>query len=216
METQAYRKMIDDHNGLVVSVVAGGYSVRDVDLDAIPGFIIGVNDSAYYLPRCDAIVSMDRLWSENREDFIRSAKRLTYLRRGAAPPALEYEPYVTFYKNNNKTVSFGPTVQHMNGTSSATVALNLAYTMWPKRLFLFGFDMCRGPNNEAHWHPDYPWNVKSTKSGKLAEWAKEFSSIYNEFHRKKVEVFNVSTRSKIGVWKRYSPEELGMAQKVMA
>jgi hypothetical protein len=102
----------------------------------------------------------------------------------------------------------------LNGTSSATVALNLAYCMWPEKLYLFGFDMCRGPNDEAHWHPDYPWNLKSTKQGKLAEWAKEFASIYEEFKRKKIEVLNVSSRSRITVWKRYHPRELGHGEKV--
>lgn len=214
METDTAKEMIAEYGGLVVSVVAGGYSVNDVDLERIPGFIIAVNDSAKYLPRIDAIVSMDRLWSENREDLIRTKKVLTYLRAGAAPPALEHEPYVTFYKNNNKTVSFGPTVYHMNGTSSATVALNLAYIMWPKHLFLFGFDMCRGPKDEAHWHPDYSWNKKSTKAGKLAEWGREFKSVEEEFRRKKIDVLNVSTRSRIINFKKYSPAVLGMERKM--
>lgn len=199
---------------LIVSVVAGGYSVNEVDLEMIPGFIIGVNDAAHYLPNVNAIVSMDRLWTENRADTIRQKKVLTYLRAGTVPEDLAREPYVTLYKNNNKTVSFGPTVYHMNGTSSATCALNLAYVMWPKKLYLFGFDMCRGPNNEAHWYPDYPWNKKGTKSGKLNEWAKEFSSIASEFARKKIEVLNVSSRSRIDHFKRYVPAKLGMERKI--
>jgi hypothetical protein len=73
--------------------------------------------------------------------------------------------------------------------------------------------MCRGPRDEGHWHPDYPWNVNSTKAGKLAEWSREFTSIFEEFKRKKVEVLNVSTRSRITVWKRYSPRELGMEKR---
>lgn len=199
----------------VISVVAGGWSVNEVDFSAIPGYIIGVNDSAYRLPRVDAVLSMDRRWAENRVEFILSCGKPVYLRDVATRlPELRDAPNVTLYKNNNHSVSFGPTPIYLNGTSSATVALNLAYVMWPTQLYLFGFDMCRGPNNEAHWHPDYTWNSKSTKSGKLAEWAKEFSGIFEAFNRKKVEVFNVSTRSRIGVWKRYHPSEFGMERRL--
>jgi hypothetical protein len=199
----------------IVSVVAGGWSVNEVNLSAIPGFIIGVNDSAYRLPRVDAVVSMDRKWAENRKDFILSCGRPVYLRDSATRLSeLRDAPNVTLYKNNNHSVSFGPTPIYMNGTSSATVALNLAYIMWPEKLYLFGFDLCRGPNNEAHWHPDYPWNVTGTKAGKLAEWSKEFASIYEEMKRKKVQVLNVSSRSRITVWKRYAPRDLGMERRL--
>jgi hypothetical protein len=186
-----------------------------VDLNAIPGYIIGVNDSAYRLPRVDAVVSMDRRWAENRLEFILNCGKPVYLRDVATRlPELRDAPLVTLYKNNNHSVSFGPTPIYLNGTNSATVALNLAYTMWPEKLYLFGFDMCRGPRDEAHWHPDYPWNVKSSKAGKLAEWAKEFSSICEEFRRKKIEVLNVSSRSRINVWKRYHPRDLGMEKRL--
>jgi hypothetical protein len=199
----------------IISVVAGGWSVNEIDLGAIPGYIIGVNDSAYRLPRVDAIVSMDRLWAENRKDFIVNSKLPAYLRDSATRlPELQDAQNVTLYKCNNKTVAFGPTPIYMNGTNSAAVALNLAYIMWPEKLYLFGFDMCRGPRDEAHWHPDYPWNPRSTKQGKLNEWGKEFVSMFEEFKRKKIEVLNVSSRSRISVWKRYSPRELGMERRL--
>lgn len=199
----------------VISVVAGGWSVNEADLSSIPGFVIGVNDSAYRLPHVDAVVSMDRLWAENRREFILSCGKPVYLRDVATRlPELRDAPNVTLYKCNNEKVSFGPTPIYMNGTNSAVVALNLAYIMWPAKLYLFGFDMQRGPRDEAHWHPDYPWNVKSTKTGKLAEWSKQFRSIAEEFKRKKIEVLNVSSRSRIAVWKRYHPQELGMERRL--
>lgn len=185
-----------------------------MDLSTIPGFIIGVNDSAYQLPRVDAAVSMDRRWAENRKEFILGSDLPVYLRNNATRlPELREARNVTLYKCDNESVSFGPTTAHMNGTSSATVALNLAYIMWPQKLYLFGFDMCRGPHDEAHWYPDYPWNVKSTKAGRLAQWSREFTSIYEEMKRKKIEVFNVSSRSRITVWKRYDPRDLGMERR---
>lgn len=49
-----------------VTVVAGGWSVRNVVLDRLCGRVIAVNESALLLPQWDACVSMDRLWTEHR------------------------------------------------------------------------------------------------------------------------------------------------------
>src|SRR4051812_18119332 len=129
----------------VVSVVAGGYSVREIDLAKIPGYIIAVNDAALYLPRCDAIVSMDRLWTENRMKWLLANMdgKTVHLREKTVPQELIAQPNVTLYKCNNTIVHFGPTPSHMNGTNSGYIALNLAYILWPHELNLFGFDMCR-------------------------------------------------------------------------
>lgn len=197
----------------VVSVVAGGYSVREINLAKIPGYIIAVNDAALYLPRCDAIVSMDRLWTENRMKWLleHARDRTIHLREKTVPQTLLEQPNVTTYKCNNSIVHFGPTTAHMNGTNSGYVALNLAYILWPHELNLFGFDMCRGPNNEAHWYPDYPWNTKASSNGKLGEWSRQFEVIAELFNRKKIAVRNVSSRSRIKQFKIVRPSEMGVA-----
>jgi len=196
-----------------VSVVAGGYSVRDVDLSKIPGLIIAVNDAAVYLPRWDMCVSMDRMWAENRTKWMieNSKGRPVYLRDGTIPPLLRGHEFVKAYKCNHAIVSFGPSPSHMNGTNSGYVALNLAYCIWPDELNLFGFDMCRGPKNEAHWYPDYPWNKKASSNGKLGEWGRQFESIAEQFARKRIVVNNVSSRSLVKNFKIVRPSEVGVA-----
>lgn len=196
----------------VVSIVAGGYSVRDIALDKIPGYIIAVNDAALHLPRWDACVSMDRLWTENRMTWLlkNAGERPLYFRKNTCPAAL-FGPNTTVYECNHATNWFGPSPAHMNGTNSGYIALNLAYCMWPNELNLFGFDMQRGPKNEAHWYPDYPWNVKASSSGKLIEWSKQFDIIAEQFARKKIAVRNVSSRSLIKQFKITRPNEMGVA-----
>jgi hypothetical protein len=194
----------------VVSVVAGGYSVRSVDLSKIPGKIIAVNDSVLHLPRWDAVVSMDRLWTENRMDWLleNQHERPIYLRRGTVPLPLQERQGVYLYECNNDSVVFGPSPTHLNGTNSGYCALNLAYCLRPEELYLFGFDMRRGPNNEAHWYPDYPWNPKASSSGKLKSWAEEFTIIAEHFHRQKTKVFNVSDRSLLQHFTLMKPSKL--------
>jgi hypothetical protein len=197
----------------VVSVVAGGYSVREINLAKIPGYIIAVNDAALYLPRCDAIVSMDRLWTENRMKWLLANMegKTVHLREKTVPQELIKQHGVTLYKCNNSIVHFGPTPAHMNGTNSGYIALNLAYILWPRELYLFGFDMCRGPNNEAHWYPDYPWNTKASSNGKLGEWSRQFDIIAEQFTTKKIAVKNVSSRSRIKQFSIVRPSEMGVA-----
>jgi hypothetical protein len=197
----------------VVSVVAGGYSVREIDLAKIPGYVIAVNDAALHLPRWDALVSMDRLWTENRMRWIldKAGDRPVYLRMKTVPEGLLSRPSTYIYQCNNSIVHFGPSTAHMNGTNSGYVALNLAYILWPRELNLFGFDMCRGPNNEAHWYPDYPWNTRSSSNGKLGEWSRQFDVIAEQFARKKIAVNNVSSRSRIKQFKIVRPSEMGVA-----
>jgi hypothetical protein len=197
----------------VVSVVAGGWSVNEVALDKIPGYIIAVNDAALYLPRWDACVSMDRLWTENRMSWLlkNAGDRALFFRKNTVPAGLLARNNTYTYECNHASVHFGPTPQHMNGTNSGYVALNLAYCMWPNELNLFGYDMRRGPNDEAHWYPDYPWNTKASSSGKLNEWSKQFDIIAEQFTRKKIAVRNVSSRSLIKQFKIKLPNEMGVA-----
>jgi len=67
-----------------ITIVAGGWSVKQLDLTKLPGLIIGVNDSSVLLPRCDIALSMDRLWSEARAPILRERQQRTYLRDAAA------------------------------------------------------------------------------------------------------------------------------------
>lgn len=52
---------MNQHQQDDVTIVAGGWSASKVDLTILPGKIIGVNDAWKYLPRCDVVVSMDRM-----------------------------------------------------------------------------------------------------------------------------------------------------------
>jgi hypothetical protein len=104
----------------VVSVVAGGYSVRSIDTSKLPGTVIAVNDSALHLPRVDRVVSMDRLWTENRTKWLMEQKLLTHLRRGTVSLSLLEKTWVRLYWCDNKSVHFGPDEAHLNGGSSTS------------------------------------------------------------------------------------------------
>lgn len=160
----------------VISVLAGGWSASQVSLRHLPGTIIAVNDSALYAPRWDIAISMDRLWTEHRWEWIGRQSKPIYIRRCALKNCCdEEEPHVIPFECDYKSTQLIDNEGKLNGTHSGFCALNLAYKMRPKEIYLFGFDMQRGPKGEAHWFPQYPWvNGHATSTGKLASWATQF------------------------------------------
>lgn len=207
-----------------VSVIAGGWSFSMVPHELVPGHIISVNDSAYHLRRNPhEIVSMDRLWTEHRWEWLRQRRITTHLRRACLKNIKTMIARETVWLNifdcDHESVRFaddqyGPATfsmypNRLNGTNSGTCALNRAWLLRPKNLFLFGFDMQPGPNGEHHWHPPYPWADEwKTTSKKFTTWAREFDYIAEQFTAAGTQVWNVSDRSQIGVFSTLGVEDL--------
>lgn len=64
-----------------IIILGSGWSVKaqGVDVDALKNYgrVIGVNDSGI-LANCNAVMSMDRLWMENRWPILQEKKK-TYI-----------------------------------------------------------------------------------------------------------------------------------------
>lgn len=197
---------------MIVSVVAGGYSVRGDGwiLEALPGYIIGVNDSALHLPRVDAVVSMDRLWTENRWDWLCEKRYPSWIRGAALKRILPVNyPWLNVFDCDYKSVELSSNPKILNGTNSGMCGFNLAYTMMPRVIALFGMDFCLGPNGEQHWTPPYPWKSgQSTKPPKLQQWSKQFKVIARQCRDAGIKVFNCSSRSLIEDFEKKTPAEI--------
>jgi hypothetical protein len=196
----------------VVSIVGGGWSVSEIDLSKIPGTIIAINDAAMHLPRCHAIVSMDRLWTEHRWDTLRDLRVTTWLRRSAVQNIKDRaQPWLRVFECDHESIEFSTDPNRLNGTNSGTCGLNLAYLSRPRDLFLFGFDMQKGPKGEPYWYPPYEWRpIGATSSGTYARWSKEFERVAQQFRAIGTRVTNVSSRSLIGAFPCTTPQLLDM------
>jgi len=197
---------------MVVSIVAGGWSVFGDCwvLRSIPGYIIGVNDAAIHLPKVDCVVSMDRLWTENRWDWLCEKKYPAWLRVNALKNVLSRDmSWIHAFVCDHTRTEFSLDQQILNGTNSGMCAFNHAYKMMPEAILLFGFDMRPGPNNEQHWYPDHPWKSgQSTKTPTLKKWANEFHIAAGQCKRAGIQVVNCSSRSLITDFDRKSPAEV--------
>jgi hypothetical protein len=197
---------------MIVSVVAGGWSVRgdQWNLKRLPGHIIGVNDAALHLPKVDTVVSMDRLWTENRWDWLEGKQLPSWIRDAA----LKRVPtrglsWLRVFVCDHKSTELSNESYVLNGTSSGMCGFNLAYKMVPEVIYMFGFDMRPGPNGEQHWYPPYPWKSgHSTKPPTLKRWAEEFHTAARQCREAGIRVFNCSSRSLITDFKRCLPSEV--------
>lgn len=155
-----------------VSVLAGGWSARGYDLQRLPGHVIGVNDAGI-LARCDTVVSMDRLWTENRWSQLKALIRPSWIRAAALkniPP--QWPDWLNRFDCDHTSAVMSDAPAVLNGTNSGLCAVNLAYQLRPEVLRLYGMDLARGPNGERHWYPDYPWQApgKGTGAGTFVAW----------------------------------------------
>lgn len=196
-----------------LTIVSGGWSVSDVDLRKLVGFVIAVNDSGILVPRCDAIVSMDRLWTEHRWPKLTELRRGTWLRRSAVQNISEIEraasSWLNVFECDHETNDFSDDPTRLNGTNSGACALNLAYRLKPRRLFLLGYDMNRSPKGKPYWYPPYSWANQSggTSNKRYREWSAQFERAAISFRSIGTEVFNVSPRSAIDVFPKITPQQ---------
>lgn len=197
-----------------ITIVGGGWSVGDIDFSKLVGHVIGVNESGLLLPRVDRIVSMDRKWTEHSWEKIKRLAVPTSLRRSAVQNISGEELdacrlWLDIFECDNETNRFSDTPIRLNGTNSGACAMNLAYQLRPRRLFLLGFDMKRSAKGEAYWYPPYPWAAQKggTSNGKYVAWSRQFEEAARSFKSVGTDVFNVSPQSAIGAFKKITPAQ---------
>lgn len=203
----------------VVSIVGGGWSASQVDLRTLPGLIVGVNNAAFYAPRVDVVVSMDRRWSEFRWPWIReqgeAGKLQAWLRRSACKNLPEEFPWLRKFENDHTRSEFSAEPDTLHGTNSGGCALALAYALKPRTVYLFGYDLRPGPKGQGHWYgKNEPRGVAEVGSAPIhtpryASWAKEYHTPSLQFRVAGIDVVNVSDTSLITAFRKISPREFG-------
>jgi hypothetical protein len=193
-----------------VIVLASGWSCIKYRLTGLEnrGLLIGVNGAALH-SKPHIALTMDRLAAEHcypiwcgqghiREIWLRDSILKNFNARPpkATPVGL---PYTYLFHNSPGDPSYMcPDRLNLNGENSGVCALNYAYQLEPKRVFLLGFDMQRGPEGQPYWHGANPWNADGgSHNARLKRWATHFPDIAQQFAKRRIEVFNVNHRSLI-------------------
>lgn len=199
----------------IISIVSGGWSAGQVDLASIPGFVIGVNNAALHVPRRDSAISMDRRWAEAYWPWAKAhgeaGKLKLWLRPNNILNIPERPDWLKVYNCNHRSHLMSDEPDTLNGTNSGGVALNLAYSLKPRMVYLFGFDYRPGPRGEWHWFETTgatnTVGAFTIHPGRYAGWAREFSDVALQFRLKGIEVLNVSAISTVTAFRKITPKE---------
>lgn len=168
------------------------------------------------MTRIDGAITMDRRWSEAHWPYFREKNgaiklwmRPNNVQNLRKLP--EWQPdWVTVYQCDYKSWRMSDEHNRLNGTNSGGVALNLAYSFKPRKVYLFGFDYCPSPKGAHHWFAngetgrvgDYPINPNRYRN-----WAFEFDAVAPQFSERGIEVVNVSSISFVRAFRKIAPAD---------
>jgi hypothetical protein len=95
------------------------------------------------------------------------------------------------------------------GKNSGAAAINFAYHLGVKRIFLLGFDMTFGEHHNQHWHRHYcPAGVnKDPKSAHFHRHMPAFGPIAVDAKKLGLEIYNVSKISVMNMFEKITVEE---------
>ncbi len=161
--------------------------------------VIAVNGAVDHV-RYDVALTMDGRFALNRwadlkgrQAFIRASAWEHAVNAGASP----WDGLKIF--NCDRVPTFSqrtPTdLLKLNGTNSGYCALNLAYVLRPRRVFLYGFDM----GEPTHFFGNYPWHGQGSTNSreKFQTWAREMKEARAQFDAAGMQVFNTNPKTSI-------------------
>jgi len=194
---------------MIVSVVASGPSALECGASHAPGYVIACNDMFIYT-RPSAVVSMDGIWCRERvpKYFSRpNSECSVHVRRSAFkyfPDGPAAYPHINVFECDNKSDVMSPDRRTLNGRHTGQCALNLAFTMKPRTVFLYGFDLGR---DTGHCHRDYEWKGQgnTNNADKFREWIDGFEVTARFFQAAGIAVYNTNRHSAIRAFKYGRP-----------
>lgn len=199
-------------------IIGGGPSVKNIPVRDLHkyGYVIGVNESSVLVP-CHAAISMDRLWMEARYEELMVKNIPVYFRKCAWKIGHMWSN-LTLFDGDVHAQGMSPKRGTLHGKNSGACALNLAYHIGPKRVFLFGFDM-KTDEEGGHYHFDESplRKIKEKITGKpfpekkggskYKYWIPQFSIVREQMDGANIKVYNVNPDSAINDFEKINYEE---------
>ena len=103
-------------------------------------------------------------------------------------------PRVNVFECDHHTDELSDAPDQLNGPNSGYCALNLAYKMRPRVVYLFGFD-----HRPGHFHSESEWRARGEGCGeslrKYAEWSASCYEARRFFDTAGIRVYNTNRQS---------------------
>ncbi|MHB2169956.1 hypothetical protein [Alsobacter sp. R-9] len=183
-----------------VFVVAGGPSVREVDVERLRGRrVVVVNSSFLRVPFADALFFGDARWfTHNRRDLVAFPGEIWTVASVASDKVRKCRRY---------DVSIGLSLNRdgvVMGRTSLQATINFVVLRGARKIVLVGADMQAAPDGATHHHAPHPW---PQRPGCWDDQMKFMAPMVEPLARLKVEVRNCSPVSRLPWWPKISFEE---------
>lgn len=184
-----------------VVLVGGGRSLQGFDfgrLLELDAHLVGVNESIFSLPRCDAGVTVDKVFIEKRFDRLK-AKIATGMELIVATPApIKNISATVLVRQLTNKLSDEPHIVISCGTSGYG-AMNVCYLKRARRILLLGYDYSA---DGLHYHEEYEWFTPPKRADCWSFWATFYKSMLPQLDTAGIKVFNASPKSIIKAFPR--------------
>jgi len=202
-----------------VIIIGGGPSLKEIDVSKIDTdkyFIMGLN-FAYKLMHCDHIHFSDLPF------YIMAARDLVKLENTTLSSTghLDWEDMhiaygywdkagVKYYMNltRDEGIDMDPAHEdYICGNNSGHQAINVAARLGAKEIYLLGYDMSTGKNNESEWHNEAPCE-KSAMDVQIERWLRKFRTTVEPLEKAGIKVYNCNPESALDCFPKIGPDIL--------
>jgi len=160
-----------------VFILAGGPSVKDLDLSMLKGqYVIAVNRSYEIYPEADVLFFADRSFYKEHEKGITESPiphKVTVCK------ALEKVPGISVVKRSKTKDKLDPVPDYLCDATSGQMAINLACHCGAINIVLLGVDL--QDSGPKHWHDGYRHNSPPKSVKQMLE---EFTGVRREAWKK--------------------------------
>ncbi len=143
------------------------------------------------------IYAFDRRWWKEYNDQVPKCEKWC----GDKWSSVEYDLRYIKVENGNG-LSTNQNILH-SGKNSGYQAINLAYHLGAKNIYLIGYDMKSGGE---HWHGKHPKNWGNSEGAN--KWARLFNDLAKDLEEKQVNVINCTIDTAITCFKQGALDEL--------
>ena len=172
-------------------IVGGGPSLRGFDWDRLRDrHVIAVNRAYEVLSKADVVYFTDpRFWERHQTNLLDHVGRLV---TGASKKRVDHPRVENWRLTGLCGLDRTPgCLRH--GNNSGHAALNLAYHLGAKRIYLLGFDMAYG-DGVSHWHGGHPHLHRERVFDKMLPF---FEDIAAELEAEGIRVWNANPASRL-------------------
>jgi hypothetical protein len=153
--------------GQEVFIVAGGYSVKDINIDYLHDKnTVAINDAYKILPNATALFWCDASWAGREYDGLKLHKtQLRFNPKFNASTQIENSTLTSggaLILNRTGAHGYDPDINNVMGNNGGVQSINFVVNLGARRIHLIGFDMRDNPTKrgENHWHNYHQLVVK--------------------------------------------------------